>query len=110
MNIALLNIRIKILKAEIVTDEIGNHTNSWSDYYECFATVSGESPSENYEVGNMLDNSKVNFTIRYSDKIKDLNSLNYRVLFNNSIYDIKGIDHNNYKHKCIKLSCQKEFN
>lgn len=42
MDIALMNVRITFQKNEVVTDKIGNHKNAWSDFYSCYATVSGE--------------------------------------------------------------------
>ena len=31
MDIAAMNVRIKFQKNAVVTDKIGNHTNSWTD-------------------------------------------------------------------------------
>ena len=39
MNIAAMNVRICFQKSSVVTDEIGNHTNEWVDYFSCYATV-----------------------------------------------------------------------
>ncbi len=33
MDIALLNVRITVQKNEVVVDEIGNHKNTWTDWY-----------------------------------------------------------------------------
>lgn len=46
MEVALLNVRITFQKNEVISDAIGNHRNEWTDYYSCYATVSGESGSE----------------------------------------------------------------
>ena len=51
MNIAMLNERVTFQKNEVVTDRIGNHTNAWTDYYTCSATISGENGRE--EAGPM---------------------------------------------------------
>lgn len=110
MNVALLNVRIEILKNELVTDSIGNHTNKWNSFYSCYATVSGEQGSEEEAIGQTIDNSRIDFTIRYSSEIKSINSTNYKVKFNDTLYDIEAIDHNNFKKKCIKLSCRKKLN
>ncbi len=40
MDIAAMNVRITFQKNAVVTDKIGNRTNSWADYYSCFATLS----------------------------------------------------------------------
>ena len=46
MDMALLNVRIMVQENQVATDDIGNHKNTWTDYYFCYATVSNESPSE----------------------------------------------------------------
>lgn len=107
MNIELLNVRIYIQKNEVISDSIGNRKNTWKDYYTCYATVSGEAGKEETDAGIIVDNSKIDFTIRWCKKASLLDSTHYRVEFNNELYDINAVDHTNFKRKCIKLSCQK---
>ena len=103
MNIELLNVRIFIHKNEVISDAIGNRKNAWKDYYTCYATVSAEST----DAGLVVDDSKIDFTIRYCKKAAALTSTGYRVQFGSELYDILAVDHMNFKRKCIKLSCQK---
>ena len=49
MNIAKLNERVVIQENTVNVDRVGNHINSWTDYFSCHATVSAESPKENTE-------------------------------------------------------------
>lgn len=107
MNIELLNVRISITKNEVTVDAIGNHKNAWFPYYACYATVSSEAGKENTDAGLVIDNSKIDFTIRWCKKAAAIDSTHYQVEFNGEIYDIKAVDHMNYKRKCIKLSCEK---
>lgn len=107
MKVSLFNTRIKIQASIPRTDKIGNQTEVWMDYYSCFATVSHESPLETTSAGAVWDNSKIDFTIRYSSEVENLDSLKHRVLFDGNIYNIKGIDHLNYKKKGLKLHCQR---
>lgn len=107
MKIGLLNVRIDILKNEVVVDSIGNHKNKWTDYYSCYATVSGEAGKESTDAGLIVDDSKADFTIRWCRKAAAVTSTEYLVKFNEELYDILGVDHVNYKKKSIKLSCQK---
>lgn len=107
MNIALLNEKILIQKVDINKDKIGNHMEVWSDFFICHATISKESPIETTSSGNVWDKTKIDFTIRFSKEIKDINSTSYRVVFKNDIYNIKGIDHMNYKKKALKLHCKR---
>ena len=107
MDIALLNVKIKIQKNETIVDEIGNHRNSWIDYHTCYATVSGEGGSEKSVAGLIVDDSDISFTVRYCKALADLDITKYRIMFENSLYNIVSVDHMNYKKKCLKLKCEK---
>lgn len=107
MNIELLNVRIIIQKNDVISDAIGNRKNAWKDYYTCYATVSAEAGKESTDAGLVVDDSKIDFTIRYCKKAAALTSTEYRVQFGSELYDILAVDHMNFKRKCIKLSCQK---
>ena len=107
MDIGLLNVRIMISKNAIITDAIGNHKNEWIPFDTCYATVSGEAGKEETDAGTIVDDSKIDFTIRWCKKASALDSTHYRVEFGGELYDIKAVDHMNFKRKCIKLSCQK---
>ena len=107
MNIELLNVRIFIQKNEVISDAIGNRKNAWKDYYTCYATVSAEAGKESTDAGLVVDDSKIDFTLRYCKKAAALTSTGYRVQFGSELYDILAVDHMNFKRKCTKLSCQK---
>ncbi len=107
MDVALLNVRITVQKEETVVDDIGNHKNTWTDWYSCYATVGGESPSEDTAAGAVVDNSKMDFTVRWCRKVSEVDAEHYRVLYAGGIYNILGIDHMNFKKKSVKLKCQK---
>ena len=74
MNVALLNVRITVQKNEVVVDSIGNHKNTWTDWYSCYATVSSESPNEDTDAGMVVDNSKMDFTIRWCRNAAEITS------------------------------------
>ena len=107
MNVALLNVRITIQKNETVVDSIGNHKTVWTDYYSCYATVSGEGGSEKSVAGLIVDDSDISFTVRFCNKLKNIESTKYRVTFNDELYSIASIDRMNFKKKCMKLKCLK---
>jgi len=107
MDIALLNVKIVIQKNQVVVDSIGNHKNVWSDWYTCFATVSNEAPSESTDAGMVVDNTKIDFTIRWCQNAAEINSTKYRVSYDGATYNILGIDHKNFKKQTVKLKCQK---
>lgn len=107
MDIALLNVRITVEKNEVIVDEIGNRKNVWTEYYSCFATVSGEGSGEASVAGIIVDDSDISFSIRYCKMASFINNTEYRVMFNGEIYNILSIDNMNYKKKSLKLRCQK---
>ena len=110
MEASLLNVKIVFQKNAVEVDGIGNHKNTWTDYYPCHATVSGEAgrqTSETDVAGIVADESDVSFTVRYCRKASVIDSTGYRVVFDGGIYDILAIDHMNYKKKCLKFKCRK---
>jgi len=112
MDIELLNQKITIQHRSVTADNIGNRSNTWTDYHVCHATVSGENGSaagsEKSVAGLLVDHSDMDFTIRWCDAVKTLTTDDYRVMFNSEVYNIIGIDHMNYKRKSLKMSCKKE--
>lgn len=107
MDIVLLNQRITVQKNTVIVDAIGNHTNRWEDCYACYATVSGESPSESTSAGTVVDNTKADFTVRWCKAMSEITADGFRIVYNGEIYNILGIDHINFKKKSVKLKCQK---
>ena len=107
MDIALLNVKITMQKNETVVDEIGNHKNIWSDFYSCFATVSGEGGSEKFKAGVLIDDLDISFTVRYCNALSNLDTTKCRILFGGAVYNIVSIDHMNFKKKCLKFKCEK---
>ena len=107
MNIALLNVCIEIQKSTPSTDNYGNHMNSWAPYLYCHATVSGEYSAEKSDAGLIVDDSRLDFTIRWFAASAMVTSTGYRVIFNGDIYAIIGVDHRDFKRRSLKLLCQK---
>ena len=107
MDIALLNVRVIFQKSAVVVDAIGNHKNEWTDFYSCYATVSGENGKKATAAGITVEDSDLSFSVRYCRKVSEINSTKYRVLFNGEIYNILLVDHMNYRNKSVKFKCQK---
>ena len=108
MDISLLNQKITFEKNETLVDEIGNHSNSWSTYYSCFAGISGESGTENEKAGQIISEETITFKVRICNLLKDLNTTNFRIVYNDNAYNILSIDHLSYKQNFIKLKCKKK--
>lgn len=87
MNIALLNTRITIQQQTTTVDTIGNHINTWQDYYTCAATVSGETNGEAEETATTVDDTNACFTIRYCALVSTITNTNFRVDFDGQLYE-----------------------
>lgn len=107
MDIALLNVRVVFQKSSVTVDAIGNHKNAWTEFYTCYATVSGENGKETTSTGITVDDSDLSFSVRYCHKVSEINNTEYRVLFRGEIYNILSVDHMNYRNKSVKFKCQK---
>ncbi|SHJ36283.1 phage head closure protein [Hespellia stercorisuis] len=107
MDIALLNVRVVFQKSAVVVDAIGNHKNEWTEFYSCYATVSGENGKETTAAGITVDDSDLSFSVRYCLSVSEINNTEYRVLFGGEIYNILSVDHMNYRNKSVKFKCQK---
>lgn len=100
--------RIIIQKLTIKKDKNANHIKKWSDYYKCYAYVNNLSGSEYYEAKKTNTQHDVIFSIRYSSETKDIDSVNFRVIFRGKPYNITFVDNVMYKNQTIKLRATKE--
>ena len=62
---------------------------------------------EETSAGVIIDESKIDFTVRWCEAAAAVTSTGYRIIFNGELYNILGVDHMSYKHKAIKFHCQK---
>ena len=109
MNIARLSEKITIQKADVMIDRIGNHINTFSDFFSCHATVGTESQKETefQDAGLTNDHTILTFTVRYNSITRKVDSTHYRIVFREEIYEIETVDHLNYRNKAIKFRCKK---
>ena len=107
MDIAALNERVMIQANAVVTDKNGNHKNIWEDYFSCYATISGENGKEQAVVGETVEATDMNVTVRYCTETSVVRSTTHRILFHDEIYDILAVDHLNFKRHGIKFRCRK---
>ena len=54
MNIGLLNLRILIQKNSVISDAVGCRRKNWADYFSCYATIGGESGTEDNRAWDTL--------------------------------------------------------
>lgn len=107
MDIAAMNVRVTFQENGVVTDAIGNHKNAWEDCYTCFATISGESGTEQAVVGETVENTDMSLTVRWCAETAAMSSTRHRILFNGEIYNILAIDHLSFHRRGIKFKGRK---
>ena len=107
MDIAAMNVKVTFQKNEAGVDGYGNHKNIWSDYFSCHATISGETGQEQAVVGETVENTDMNVTVRYCSETAVITSTGYRIVFNDELYDILAVDHLNFKKNALKFRCRK---
>lgn len=107
MDIGAMNKRVTIQKNETVTDRYGNHRNEWSDFFTCWATVSGEGGQEQAEAGQTVEHPDLSVTVRYCSETAAVTSTGYRILLDGEIYNILAVDHLSYKKHALKFKCRK---
>lgn len=109
MKLSQLNVRIEIQKSVSKQDEIGNSYDEWEPYFSCFAKIDsrGQSLGEVEAAGLTVDHSDLIFLIRYASLLRQLTTHQFRILFDNQIYNISRIDFMNYRHQWIKLYAKK---
>lgn len=103
MDVAAMNVRITIQKNETEVDKIGNHKSVWKDYFRCWATCSNQTGTETDEVGQTLEDDRMDFTVRYSSETAAVVSTKYRILLGERIYNIGHVDDMGFKRHSIKF-------
>lgn len=109
MDIGSMGRRIVIQEHRTVTDEIGNHTSTWVDFYECFAYVNFASGKENVVNAETLAEDTLVFILRWCRKLRVINSKQYRILFEGAVYNIICVDDVQFAHKKFKLTAVRQI-
>lgn len=102
-----MNERITVQKTAVVVDSIGNHLNTWEDYFSC-ATYASTYEAEEKSGEVTTEERTITFSVRYCSELKNISSTGFRVIFHGDVYNIASVDMMNYDRKEIKLLCRKE--
>lgn len=107
MRISDLNRKIIFQNKAVEVDEIGNHRSIWSDYLSTSSYISFQGKGEEVFLGMEVDRSDISFTVRFQNSLKNINTSEYRILFDDEKYNIISNDFMNYKNRFIKFRCRK---
>ena len=108
MDIGKMRSRITIQQAVVQKDAIGNHTNAWEDFYSCAAYANLASGKEYGAAGQTLGTDTLVFEVRWCERLRELDSAKYRILFGGNIYNIITVDDVQFRHERLKLTAQRE--
>ena len=104
VKIARMNERIVIEKSQAAVDSVGNHKNTWSQYFTCYAYPSTYEAEESGDEVKREERS-VTFTVRWCTETAAVTSTGFRILFRDQYYNILSVDRMNYAKQTIKLRC-----
>lgn len=85
MRISDLNRKIIFQNKAVEVDEIGNHRSIWSDYLSTSSYISFQGKGEEVFLGMEVDRSDISFTVRFQNRVKNINTSEYRILFDDEI-------------------------
>ena len=108
MEISKLRSRITIQRSEVATDAIGNHLSVWVDYWSCAAYANLASGKEYGAAGQTLGSDTLVFEVRWCERLRDLDSTRFRILFGGAVYNIICVDDVQFRHEKLKLTAQRE--
>lgn len=98
-----LNKRITIQKFTITSDDNGFENLKWIDFKTVWSSINNLFGKEYWEAKSIQAENTINFKIRYSKALKDMDSKNYRIRWNNKNFNIISLDNIKYSNDFIIL-------
>ena len=95
------NQKITIQQKINTTDNDGYETTTWNDFKTLWCKANGVSNKEFFTNMSEKNEDIITFSVRYSDSLNVVDTLNYRILFHQKIYDIVSID--NFEFRNLSL-------
>ena len=106
MEIGTLNQRIAFLEHSTKIDGIGNHKARWEEIFSCWAAVAVKGSAENSDTGITKEVQTLEFTVRQSSQTANISTSANRILFQNSIYNIKSVTANYRYRDYLKITAE----
>ena len=105
MNIKNLNNRI-IIEKRTVTKINGIRKEIYTDFYKCWCGINSLYGNELYKALEIQQQDLLNFTIRYSKNLEELNTKDFRIKWKDRIYNIIAIDFYNFNKQKVTIKAQ----
>ena len=87
----------------IITIQVMDSNESWSDYFFCNAQVNGLSGNEYWAASTEQAQSTVDFTVRFTPMLSGLLPQTTRIMFSGNRYDVQSIDNFMYLNRSLKF-------
>lgn len=85
--------KLIIQKKTTDTDEWGNETEQWVDWKTVWAERNELFGSEYYAAKQLGEEQTIKWTVKYVAFLEEIETTDYRIIYNSDIYDIKDTDH-----------------
>ena len=123
LKISSMKERISIETLTSIVDNRGNPVETWTPMYNCWANAisptgseiysrhaassarDGYDGAEYYGAKMPLYEDKVKFTIRYTPRLKNIDTTKHRVIWNGRTYNLLGVDNITAKNEKLMLTC-----
>lgn len=108
MKIAPLRERLTFQSRQIVQDEIGNDSSTWTRLFDRWCSCRPLALSESDGSATKLIHNKVQFTLRYDKAVLALNTLTTRLSFRGQVYTIESIEGDTVPRRLIYIVATRE--
>lgn len=103
VNIGDLNKRIAIEKYTTITTENNFDEEKWLPYKTVWASVNNLYGKEFWNAKAVQSENTVEFIVRYSKDLENINSKEYRIFWSDRAFNITFIDNIKYENKWLKI-------
>lgn len=110
MDAGMFRETIEICVTEYTEDDIGNKIPEDRTYYKCRAYVNNLSGAEYWAAAQVQAEETVVFTVRYCRMIRNMNTLEHKILWKGREYNITSIDNVMNRNETVKLRAVRREN
>ena len=85
-------------------DKDGFEQEVWKPYYSNYAYVNKLSGKEFWAAAETAAQNTVRFELRHHPQLDSVNSKDFRLIFNNHVFNITNVDNVQFKNETVKIS------
>ena len=104
MNAGAYRDLVTIQKLTTQRDSDGYESEIWEDYYSNYAYINKLSGKEFWAAAETAAQKTVRFELRWHSQLDLVNSKDYRLIFNDHIFNITNVDNVQFRNETVKIS------